>query len=142
MPLKIAAEEIEAAKSEKGGWTRTALAQLGVPWPPPKGWKESLIAGTPLAQQIFSTKALRGRHSKSLESKILQRVVMAIIDHGHGDILKEMDDVMAYYGSKLPTIEQVIGGRPKNAIIEGSISFDDKVYRFSCARRAQPQAHT
>lgn len=37
------AEQIEAAKSPKGGWTREILAGWGVPWPPPKGWKKRLI---------------------------------------------------------------------------------------------------
>jgi len=42
---KVSIEEIEAAKTEKGGWTRAQLALWGVPWPPPKGWKERLISG-------------------------------------------------------------------------------------------------
>lgn len=37
------AEEIEAAKSPNGGWTRETLARWNVPWPPPKGWKEQII---------------------------------------------------------------------------------------------------
>jgi len=36
-------EEIEAARTPAGGWTRAQLAQWGVPWPPPKGWKQRLI---------------------------------------------------------------------------------------------------
>ena len=39
------AEEIEAKKTANGGWTRETLAQWGVPWPPPKGWKKKLEAG-------------------------------------------------------------------------------------------------
>ncbi len=31
--------EIDASKSVAGGWTRHVLAQWGVPWPPPKGWR-------------------------------------------------------------------------------------------------------
>jgi hypothetical protein len=38
------AARIEALKSPDGGWSKEALASLGVPWPPPKGWKEELIA--------------------------------------------------------------------------------------------------
>jgi hypothetical protein len=34
--------EIEAAKTAKGGWTKAQLAEWGVPWPPPKGWKKAL----------------------------------------------------------------------------------------------------
>ncbi len=35
--------EIEAAKTERGGWTKSTLAKWGVPWPPPKGWKNRLV---------------------------------------------------------------------------------------------------
>lgn len=40
----ISKEEIEAARTENGGWTRAQLAKWGVPWPPPKGWKKKLEA--------------------------------------------------------------------------------------------------
>ena len=36
------AEEIEAARTPAGGWTRATLAGWGVPWPPPKGWRKRL----------------------------------------------------------------------------------------------------
>lgn len=42
--MKVTAEEIEAAKTDAGGWTREKLAEWGVPWPPPKGWKKTLIS--------------------------------------------------------------------------------------------------
>lgn len=29
-------------RSWRGGYTRTQLAEWGVPWPPPKGWKKQL----------------------------------------------------------------------------------------------------
>lgn len=35
-------EQIEAARTPAGGWTRTTLASWGVPWPPPKGWRDGL----------------------------------------------------------------------------------------------------
>jgi hypothetical protein len=35
-------DEIEAAKTPRGGWTREQLAKWGVPWPPPHGWKAAL----------------------------------------------------------------------------------------------------
>ncbi|WP_432085548.1 hypothetical protein [Streptomyces sp. bgisy095] len=35
-------EEIEAARTPAGGWMRDQLAAWGVPWPPPKGWKDEL----------------------------------------------------------------------------------------------------
>jgi hypothetical protein len=41
-------KRIAAAKSPGGSWSRATLAQWGVPWPPPRGWKEALIAGRPI----------------------------------------------------------------------------------------------
>lgn len=46
--MKLSAEEIDAAKTTNGGWTKKQLAQWGVPWPPPKGWRKALIRGTEL----------------------------------------------------------------------------------------------
>jgi hypothetical protein len=40
--MKVSKEEIEAAKTANGGWTRETLAKWGVSWPPPKGWKKEL----------------------------------------------------------------------------------------------------
>jgi hypothetical protein len=37
-------EQIQAAKTPGGGWTRTQLAAWGVPWPPAKGWRKDLEA--------------------------------------------------------------------------------------------------
>lgn len=45
---KISAEEIEAARTPHGGFTKKTLAGWGVPWPPPSGWKKNLIAGNPI----------------------------------------------------------------------------------------------
>jgi hypothetical protein len=43
--MKLTVEEIEAGKSEAGGYTKAKLAEWGISWPPPKGWKEMLLAG-------------------------------------------------------------------------------------------------
>jgi hypothetical protein len=40
---------ILAAMTPDGGYTRATLAEWGVPWPPPKGWKRDLIARDALA---------------------------------------------------------------------------------------------
>lgn len=34
--------EIDAKRTPRGGWSRNQLAQWGVSWPPPKGWKRRL----------------------------------------------------------------------------------------------------
>lgn len=38
----VSKEEIEAAKTPAGGWTRATLEKWGVSWPPPAGWKKDL----------------------------------------------------------------------------------------------------
>ncbi|MFE2159898.1 hypothetical protein ACFW9M_19020 [Streptomyces lydicus] len=42
MPDLPSPEEVEAARTPAGGWKRDQIAAWGVPWPPPKGWKEEL----------------------------------------------------------------------------------------------------
>ena len=40
----ISDETIRAAMSPKGGWKRATLEKWGVPWPPPKGWRDKLVS--------------------------------------------------------------------------------------------------
>ncbi|MCX5401329.1 hypothetical protein [Streptomyces sp. NBC_00102] len=42
MPELPSPEEVEAARTPAGGWKRDQLAAWGVPWHPPKGWKDEL----------------------------------------------------------------------------------------------------
>ena len=35
---------ISEVATERGAWTRAQLGFLGVPWPPPKGWRKRLVA--------------------------------------------------------------------------------------------------
>lgn len=35
-------DEVEACKTVRGAWTAAQLAQWGVPWPPPHGWRYEL----------------------------------------------------------------------------------------------------
>lgn len=55
MPAKkeLTEAEIEAGKSPKGGYTREQLAEWGVPWPPPRGWKDRLMGKEPLPEGSF-----------------------------------------------------------------------------------------
>lgn len=41
--VELTDDMIEAARSEKGGWTRGQFACIGIEWPPPKGWKRLAI---------------------------------------------------------------------------------------------------
>jgi hypothetical protein len=40
----ITNEQIDAARTPAGGFTRDTLAQWGVPWPPPHGWRKAIVA--------------------------------------------------------------------------------------------------
>lgn len=42
-PVKLSASDIDSRKTPKGGWTKATLAEWGVPWPPPPGWREALM---------------------------------------------------------------------------------------------------
>lgn len=35
-------DEVSEAQSGNGGWTAKQLAEWGIGWPPPKGWREEL----------------------------------------------------------------------------------------------------
>lgn len=50
-------EEVVAARTPAGGYTRETLTGWGVPWPPPKGWLAALAdrAGTPPLQRPCPT---------------------------------------------------------------------------------------
>jgi len=43
----ITAAWLNSKRTSPGGYTRQVLASLGVPWPPPRGWRRALI-GRPL----------------------------------------------------------------------------------------------
>lgn len=37
-------DEVTAAMTENGGWTKKQLAEWGIPFPPPPGWRRHLEA--------------------------------------------------------------------------------------------------
>ena len=43
-PDHLSSEDIDATKTPAGAWTKRQLAEWGVPWPPPAGWKARLAA--------------------------------------------------------------------------------------------------
>lgn len=40
--MNITPELILSLQSPNGGWSKESLATLGVPWPPPQGWRKKL----------------------------------------------------------------------------------------------------
>lgn len=125
---RITKEELEAGRTEKGAFTRKQLAAWGVPWPPPKGWKRALLG-------LDSEEGDNLEKMQADPAILLDSVVRLLIDRGHGSLLSELPAVTAFYGGKLPTVEEVIGFRPAPCIVTGSIEFDDRVYEFKCAKR-------
>lgn len=50
--VRPTAEEIESAKTANGGWTKDQLAQWGIGWPPPKGWRAALMTSARCGQPL------------------------------------------------------------------------------------------
>lgn len=100
--MKVSAREIEAAKTRKGGWTRETLAGWGVSWPPPKGWREKLIAGEELPVPDRNTIEPSPIRPSIPAHDLLCKVVLAVIDKGHAGDLYDFPDVLEYFGSKVP----------------------------------------
>ncbi len=83
--------ERTAAKTERGGWTALQLAQWGVPWPAPDGWKDELlrrydagerISNEPLPDRI---QPKRSGHCAICDT---QHVFIAIMRNDNPDIAR------------------------------------------------------
>lgn len=66
-------EEIEAAKTPKGGWTKAQLAAWGVSWPPEKGWRQRVTTGG-LKHRRFNPAPLE---SNDLDAEREERIMIA-----------------------------------------------------------------
>lgn len=125
---RVTAAEIDAAKTPKGGWTYAQFAEWGVPTPPPKGWKERLLAFDD-AEGFIATaapnslvEALDNPGARLIDgerfgvqgqldvdpAKLLHKVVMAVINAGHADCLYEFPDVLAYFKARMPTLQSAV----------------------------------
>ena len=58
--IRLTAELIERGATPKGGFTRASLKCLGVGWPPQKGWKNSLIGESVLADDYKAFVTING----------------------------------------------------------------------------------
>lgn len=66
--------------------------------------------------------------------KLLHQVVMAVLTTGNGHLLHDLPDVLAYFGSKLPTVQDVVGRPVRAEEIVGEVRANDAIYKFSCER--------
>lgn len=87
--MKLTEEQIEAGKSLNGGFTRRQLAEWGVPWPPPAGWKQRLLDGPP-----DNPSPIRPHLSAH---ELLRQVVLAVVESGHASDLYKYPDVLRYF---------------------------------------------
>jgi len=93
----ISAAEIDAARSAKGGFKARTLAQWGVPYPPPKGWRKSLIKnGVPYRHEHD------GETELERAQRVLRRAVLAVIETGNGHLFHDEPEVLEYFGSVNP----------------------------------------
>jgi len=49
--FRVTRQWLRQHASGNGGWTRAQLAAIGVSWPPPKGWVDSLI-GSEIEERV------------------------------------------------------------------------------------------
>ena len=61
-------EQVEAAMTPKGGFSRKSLAKLGVPWPPPKGWRKALTERPVTCKEIVRRGRKHAANYPSYES--------------------------------------------------------------------------
>lgn len=67
-PLRLTAREINAKRTPKGSWTRAQLAEWGVAWPPPRGWRKLLIYGAPDADEANEVREAIARYKEASAS--------------------------------------------------------------------------
>lgn len=80
---EITQDEIEAAKSPKGGFKRDTLAEWGVPWPPPKGWRKTILRhGIPYAEELNTVGGGSSEESDlNVTQDSLERMMDASVPH-------------------------------------------------------------
>lgn len=66
-------EEIESAKTPKGGWTKAQLAAWGVSWPPEKGWRQRITTGGLKRRKFIAPPA----ESSGLDAEREERIMIA-----------------------------------------------------------------
>ena len=124
-PFKLSDAQIEAAKSPRGGFTRSTLAAWGVPWPPPKGWRRALIAGRPIPEHRRRRSRSNGRRSSEPSDDLVQAeslvfaVATFLIERGHHEAASDLAD-------NAQTAVAYLAGAPENGQAN---SLDNASYR-------------
>ena len=89
MIMKLTAQQIEDAKSAKGGFTRATLADWGVPWPPTRGWRAALLAGRPIPAGRNRRRRKKPNRTQPVKLAELEnhvfRLAAFLLERGHHD---------------------------------------------------------
>lgn len=140
---QVSAVEIAAKMTPKGAWSRATLAEWGVPWPPPRGWKDALIAGLPIPQRRSDEEGDRvvliEKPEKSLEAKLLHKAVMAVINANMAHLFADEPEILSYFGGSMPTVRDMVPTATPE-MVTGEITLDDRVWSFTCARSVRRAA--
>lgn len=67
--FEVTAEWIRRHQTPAGGWTRAALAVLGVGWPPPAGWIQTSV-GKLLSQRQRAIFEAEGRRRRPRQERL------------------------------------------------------------------------
>lgn len=107
---KISQAELDAAKSPNGGYTKAALMQWGIEWPPKKGWQQALLHGTDPNNPVRVEKAqIEG------DTELLERVVAHIIEQGHAVLLHGIPGLLDRFNARLPSAAELAArAQPKS----------------------------
>jgi hypothetical protein len=60
--VQLNREVVEAGKSRNGGWSEQQLLCLGVAWPPPKGWIDTVVGTFHSYETVRAFLDLRDKH--------------------------------------------------------------------------------
>lgn len=107
--MKLTKEQIEAGKTEKGGFTRKQLEAWGVPYPPPKGWQEALMNGQTMEEAGLEAIQWSPIRNQMNAHELLRKVVLAVVDAGHASDLYGFPDVLEYFGARIPDQDELFG---------------------------------
>lgn len=107
--MAMTEEEIEAGRSPAGGFTKKTLAKWGVPWPPPKGWREALMDGKTMREAGLKELIPSETLPYISADELLKQAVLAVVEAGHASDLYDLPDVLAYFGARTPDPEELIG---------------------------------
>jgi hypothetical protein len=115
MAKSMTPEEIEAGKTAKGGFTRKQLAEWGVPWPPPRGWRRKLLGDNHVSQRTPAKKKKslppevfkeaidrRDRQCQYDHHALLRKVVSTLISNGHASDIYDIPEALEYFEAKIP----------------------------------------